>query len=536
MSRASRAAQLLMRAASWATQPLRLQTSQAGATRAPTYPWTSDVARLRSNAQGESIGGRLALERTQGGDAVVGSKRSAHSWESPPLGSEAARRATGQKTESWKELVARGSSLEAAGRQVFTKQSDGKEVLEFNMGQVVLVQREGRWHLAKVAMLTGDMVLVQYMDAPPGASVSDQQWLPRSSDRLRRALPDGAGGWVKPGAGWHVPSVDHYRDQYKEILQYVQKLDDNARVQGVHVLRWITALLLLGAGALYLVREDVREGLGKEGAEVTSRTIQDKKVQVAAELVAKEVALELLRSQATIEGAARFVKEVLAEPATRDAAGKLVVNLFRDEEMLAHTQEWVSVVVGRLCQEEATQGNIQHLLGVAFTNLFVDKQFQKTAGDFAVDVIAQDHVVSQATTLLTASVHSILDDPVVAEHTAKLCQDILGDPRIRKETASAVWSVMVTLSTLGLITPGKSVSTVANAETLAKQAAPDTTTEGGLRAPSAIIKISSPVDPSTGATSLQKEEKGDTDGPPNQTSQVNLKRSFSKVDLFQDVA
>ena len=31
--------------------------------------------------------------------------------------------------------------------------------------------------------------------------------------------------------------------------------------------------------------------------QVTSRTIQDKKVQVAAELVAKEVALELLRSQ-----------------------------------------------------------------------------------------------------------------------------------------------------------------------------------------------------------------------------------------------
>jgi len=97
------------------------------------------------------------------------------------------------------------------------------------------------------------------------------------------------------------------------------------------VLRWITAALLLGGGGLYLLREDVREGLGKEGAEVrreparrqarspgrpsrhaaltprgarpiggqvTSRTIQDKKVQVAAELVAKEVALELLRSQA----------------------------------------------------------------------------------------------------------------------------------------------------------------------------------------------------------------------------------------------
>jgi hypothetical protein len=32
--------------------------------------------------------------------------------------------------------------------------------------------------------------------------------------------------------------------------------------------RWITAALLLGGGGLYLLREDVREGLGKEGAEV----------------------------------------------------------------------------------------------------------------------------------------------------------------------------------------------------------------------------------------------------------------------------
>jgi hypothetical protein len=89
------------------------------------------------------------------------------------------------------------------------------------------------------------------------------------------------------------------------------------------------------------------------------------------------------------------VKGVLAEPETRDAAGKLVVQLFRDEEMLGHTQEWVSVVVGRLCDEARTQGNIQRLLGVAFTNLFADKTFQRTAADFAVDVIAQDHVVDQ---------------------------------------------------------------------------------------------------------------------------------------------
>eukprot|EP00960_Hanusia_phi_P062800 765269-Hanusia_phi.AAC.12 len=71
-----------------------------------------------------------------------------------------------------------------------------------------------------------------------------------------------------------------------------------------------------------------RSGLGKEGAEVTSRTIQDKKVQVkevpavmscanfttmqvAAEIVAKEVALELLRSPVE-RAAGRVIRRLLA--------------------------------------------------------------------------------------------------------------------------------------------------------------------------------------------------------------------------------
>ena len=40
--------------------------------------------------------------------------------------------------------------------------------------------------------------------------------------------------------------------------------------------------------------------------------------------------------------------------------------------MLKYTHEWVSEVVGRLSMEKQTQANIQHLLGVAFTNLFAD--------------------------------------------------------------------------------------------------------------------------------------------------------------------
>ena len=112
---------------------------------------------------------------------------------------------------------------------------------------------------------------------------------------------------------------------------------------------------------------------------------------------------------------------------TKRAAGKLIVDLYRDEAMLKYTQEWVSLVVGRLSSEPETQvicaslsdvgtqacvrtryvpslsrpparsplptqhaslparvlitqitcmqANIQRLLGVAFTNLFSDPTF-----------------------------------------------------------------------------------------------------------------------------------------------------------------
>ena len=44
----------------------------------------------------------------------------------------------------------------------------------------------------------GDMVLVQFLDAPQGTHSADQQWLQRGSERLRRALPDGAGHDTPP--------------------------------------------------------------------------------------------------------------------------------------------------------------------------------------------------------------------------------------------------------------------------------------------------------------------------------------------------
>jgi hypothetical protein len=124
------------------------------------------------------------------------------------------------------------------------------------------------------------------------------------------------------------------------------------------------AALLASALLLHTFKEDVRDGAVAEGAIVTSRTISDKRVQAAAELVAKEVALDLLSNPQvtnkngcftaallyiclisdllsnlqTIRSAAAFVTEVLQDDKTRKSAGELVVQLFKDEAMLRYTQ------------------------------------------------------------------------------------------------------------------------------------------------------------------------------------------------------
>jgi hypothetical protein len=46
------------------------------------------------------------------------------------------------------------------------------------------------------------------------------------------------------------------------------------------VLRWILGALVTAGGFLWFMREDVRKGLGEEGAEVTKRSLEDKRVQV----------------------------------------------------------------------------------------------------------------------------------------------------------------------------------------------------------------------------------------------------------------
>ena len=87
--------------------------------------------------------------------------------------------------------------------------------------------------------------------------------------------------------------------------------------------------VLLGGGGLYLFKEDVRSGLGAEGAIVSSKSISDKRFLEAAEGASKQVALDLLSNPTTVRAASDFLKVVLADEVTRKAAGELVVNLYR---------------------------------------------------------------------------------------------------------------------------------------------------------------------------------------------------------------
>lgn len=196
------------------------------------------------------------------------------------------------------------------------------------------------WGKARVVLVSSDKFLVKF-DAPAVADggvhriggvasaeaersgtagkVDEHLWLERGSAhaRLATAHEHGASGGTKArGRGGmytgNIPDVN------LEVMNYLRQLDHRLRFQGIHVLRWFSGMVLVGAVALYLFyvifAEDVRSGLGAEGAIVTSRTISDKRVQDAAEVVAKEVALELLRNPATIHGAAEFVKQVGRRP------------------------------------------------------------------------------------------------------------------------------------------------------------------------------------------------------------------------------
>ena len=105
--------------------------------------------------------------------------------------------------------------------------------------------------------------------------------------------------------------------------------------------------------------------------------------------------------------------------------------------------------------------------------------------------------MAQATTLLTSSVHEILDDPVVAAHANRLLQSLLQDPSLRKETANAVWGVVRALITLGYFTPGGvRVGDYQGLESTADQA----------RAPTALLKAQAPA-PTAACGEASKKER-----------------------------
>ena len=81
---------------------------------------------------------------------------------------------------------------------------------------------------------------------------------------------------------------------------------------GYHTLRWTFAVIGLGVFFVYSFRQEIKEGVGDTGAEVTRRTLEDAGVQLQARELARGVVYELLNDKKALELTTEFLNSLLA--------------------------------------------------------------------------------------------------------------------------------------------------------------------------------------------------------------------------------
>lgn len=240
-----------------------------------------------------------------------------------------------------------------------------------------------------------------------------------------------------------------------------------------------------GSGLLaYLFRQEIKEGVGDTGAEVTRRTLEDAGVQLQARELARGVVYELLNDKKALELTTEFLNSLLEREQTRQAAKAFLVDILSQESTketlkkllqdLLSDQEFVekfSSSLQHLSEKESTKTAVNTLL----TNMLADIYIQEIAANFMARVLKKESVMNAAYDSSSDIVHSLLDDEKIKEHSVVWARDVLNQPDLHSKAGDAIWEALRYSFVPGFLRKGRPPQGIIQEDTRSKPSSPEKT-------------------------------------------------------------
>jgi uncharacterized membrane-anchored protein YjiN (DUF445 family) len=238
--------------------------------------------------------------------------------------------------------------------------------------------------------------------------------------------------------------------------QLYHKLDNRLQYRGYSTLRILAGVVGGSVLLTWLFQKQIKGFFSEHGAEVASQSLSSSNVQTSAGDLSKAVIQQVLQDPKSSDMAVQFLTQLSQRPDTRRMVVELVVSVLNDEQTKQQVSQLArEQVAWYLLNDPQTLENVVTMFTralmsnqtLASSNELVkkviqDEYVQDQVAQMFAKVIVTDYVKSSAQDLGTHTIHQVLEDENVKEHTTSFVRAVLQDQHIQHDAGYALWEAL----------------------------------------------------------------------------------------------
>lgn len=222
------------------------------------------------------------------------------------------------------------------------------------------------------------------------------------------------------------------------LVSRIHSLEELSRFHGYSTLRWGLSIIVAALAGVYFFRDQLRDNVADEFADVASRSMADENVILKAHDMTKGVLKRLTSEADTSALASEFLKTVLQQNDVRNTAVSFATSIFDHPE----TQEKLQEVVKNTLHSILNNKETKDLLLEFIKNLIEDPQTKETCNIF-LQSLTKDPDIQK---MVSEFFKSVLASPTFQIEAITLGREVTNkvvhDKDIQKQTGDALWSAV----------------------------------------------------------------------------------------------
>ncbi|XP_028398794.1 uncharacterized protein LOC114522327 [Dendronephthya gigantea] len=222
------------------------------------------------------------------------------------------------------------------------------------------------------------------------------------------------------------------------LVHKIHNLEESSRFHGYSTLRWGVSIITVTLVTIYVFRDQLRDNVADEVADVASRSLADENVILKAHDMTKGVLKRLTSEEDTTILVSEFLKTVLQQSEVQNVVVSFATNVLNHPQ----TQEKLREVVRNTLHSTLNNTETKDMLLGFIKSLIEDPQTKQTCNMF-LQSLTKDPDIQK---MVSEFFKGVLASPAFQKEAIMLGREvtnkIVHDEDLQRQTGDALWNAM----------------------------------------------------------------------------------------------